>query len=432
MRPTLRAIRRAPPVNPYAIDQNVRAMTKSDRVAVRRAIAAVYDFAKLAPPPGSHQVFVGSPLTAAIAFGIADGVWWLRANPAEHMAIFGRRIDDAELGRAAEEACERAVTRGAIAIYGVPPHLLRLIETAQRAVRQATRPYGAAVAADGARTLLHAARGMRAAAARRVTGTADPARDVTHAPLLREADAAIDRITRAAPEAMPGVVGFLLDRLAVWWRPGGRIRSDLVETIRLGVAIHDSVVVRVPGWRSLAVLATRAGPHFLHPAFWIVSDRPSTVYRDERWRAHNDRGVAITWRDGWSLPYLRGIPVQLHHVTGPPSINAIRAERNAEIRRVLIERYERGNTYRVFADANAQVLDEDLDRAGHPRRLLRIRYSDDDDPWVAIELTNTTPEPDGSRRRYLLRVPPGMRTCRDAVAWTFGLPADAYDPDDES
>ena len=32
---------------------------------------------------------------------------------------------------------------------------------------------------------------------------------------------------------------------------------------------------------------------------------------------------------------------------------------------------------------------------------------------------NSTPEPDGTRRTYFLRVPPQMRTAREAVAWTF-------------
>ena len=31
------------------------------------------------------------------------------------------------------------------------------------------------------------------------------------------------------------------------------------------------------------------------------------------------------------------------------------------------------------------------------------------------------PEPDGTYRRYFLRVPPRMRTARQAVAWTFGV-----------
>ena len=40
-----------------------------------------------------------------------------------------------------------------------------------------------------------------------------------------------------------------------------------------------------------------------------------------------------------------------------------------------------------------------------------------------VEVVNSTPEPDGSRKTYFLRVPPTIGTAREAVAWTFGLGA---------
>jgi hypothetical protein len=49
-----------------------------------------------------------------------------------------------------------------------------------------------------------------------------------------------------------------------------------------------------------------------------------------------------------------------------------------------------------------------------------------------VEVINATPEPDGSRKRYWLRVPPYMRTAREAVAWTFGLSGKEYAPDKET
>jgi uncharacterized protein DUF6745 len=45
-----------------------------------------------------------------------------------------------------------------------------------------------------------------------------------------------------------------------------------------------------------------------------------------------------------------------------------------------------------------------------------------------VEVRNSTPEPDGSHKRYWLRVPPEVHTAREAVAWTFGLSADSYQP----
>ena len=50
-----------------------------------------------------------------------------------------------------------------------------------------------------------------------------------------------------------------------------------------------------------------------------------------------------------------------------------------------------------------------------------------------LEVENSTPEPDGSYKRYFLRVPPEVRTPREAVAWTFGFDAEGdYAPASES
>ncbi len=48
------------------------------------------------------------------------------------------------------------------------------------------------------------------------------------------------------------------------------------------------------------------------------------------------------------------------------------------------------------------------------------------DAWAAVEVVNATPEPDGTRRHFFLQVPANIRTAREAVAWTYGLRAEAY------
>jgi hypothetical protein len=49
-------------------------------------------------------------------------------------------------------------------------------------------------------------------------------------------------------------------------------------------------------------------------------------------------------------------------------------------------------------------------------------------PIAMVQVRNSTPEPDGSFRLHALRVPPTCATAREAVAWTFGLEEDDYDP----
>ena len=48
--------------------------------------------------------------------------------------------------------------------------------------------------------------------------------------------------------------------------------------------------------------------------------------------------------------------------------------------------------------------------------------------WAAVEVLNGSPEPDGTHKRYFLQVPANMRTAREAVAWTYGLPEQRYRP----
>jgi len=139
----------------------------------------------------------------------------------------------------------------------------------------------------------------------------------------------------------------------------------------------------------------------------------------------------LAWRDGAGLGFLHGIPVDLQLLTKPLTLADVLGARNAEVRRVLIERYERGEPGRFIRDADAEVIAFDYDRLGNRRRLLHLPL-DGDEPYVAVEVTNSTPEPDGSHKRYILRVPPTITSCRDAVAWTFGMTGDQYDPDIET
>jgi hypothetical protein len=89
----------------------------------------------------------------------------------------------------------------------------------------------------------------------------------------------------------------------------------------------------------------------------------------------------------------------------------ILGERNAELRRVLLERF---GFERFMEEAGAAVMDRDRD-AGGERQLLRLKLEGDEDlVCVSVSCPSTG-------RRYLLRVPPAMRTCRQAVAWTAGF-----------
>ncbi len=92
-------------------------------------------------------------------------------------------------------------------------------------------------------------------------------------------------------------------------------------------------------------------------------------------------------------------------------IGEILAERNAERRRVMLERFG----FEAFmAAAAAEELDADRDPGGE-RRLLRVTL-ENDEPLVCVSVGCPS-----TGRRYFLRVPPTMTTCPPGRGLDGGL-----------
>jgi hypothetical protein len=159
--------------------------------------------------------------------------------------------------------------------------------------------------------------------------------------------------------------------------------------------------------------------------FWVLRDEviavPRPVLRLEGERLHCEDGPAVFWPTGAQFFFWRGVHVPADLILHPKAITVpkIDGEVNAEVRRVMVERY--GLT-RFLTDGGAAV--KHRDETG----VLYQRDLGNDEPLVMVQVRNSTPEPDGSVKDYFLRVPPTMTTAREAVAWTFGLRADQYQP----
>jgi hypothetical protein len=109
----------------------------------------------------------------------------------------------------------------------------------------------------------------------------------------------------------------------------------------------------------------------------------------------------------------RGVPIA-HRIAFEPesiTISEILAESNSELRRVLLERF---GLERFLTEANPEVLDQDRDVGGE-RKLLRVPMEGDEALVCVLVLCPST------GRRYILRVPPTMKSCRQAIAWTAGF-----------
>lgn len=239
---------------------------------------------------------------------------------------------------------------------------------------------------------------------------------------------AVDAAVHAAPR---GTVGDAVRRGwyryvgGAWWLGWNAYTSFFRDVCALGL----------PGdlWdrdRAYAEAQTAAGWWWPHRRFVMVCDRPAEVHREQAaprgWgshRLHRADGPALRYRDGWALWYWHGTRVPQHVIEQPERITAhqVLAERNAEVRRVMLERMGIG---RFVRDADPEVLDTDTDGAGQPRRLLAV-----DVDWVrGGRMVVCQVRCPSTGHEYLLPVPPETRTCRAAVAWTMGLHASEYAP----
>ncbi len=213
------------------------------------------------------------------------------------------------------------------------------------------------------------------------------------------------------------------------WLDGGR-RVGAVYPKDLNDALDDHCVI------------TRStGAIYPFADFCIVTDRPEVISRDEVGRLHCEDGPALRYRDGYALYAVHGVRVPERIIESPKEIDVqkIDNESNAEVRRVMVGRY---GLDRYVRDAGCDLVDEDKDIHGLPRKLWR--RGRDEDAILAVEVQNSSLEPDGSRRTYFLMVDAECRpipdpenpnddwgepqnlTCLNAVASTFGMRGDEY------
>jgi hypothetical protein len=171
----------------------------------------------------------------------------------------------------------------------------------------------------------------------------------------------------------------------------------------------------------LAAVARNAGWWWPYERSVVISERPDVLHRDEAGRLDHGDGPALAYRDGFELHAWRGMPVPAAFLAELATLTPerIRAEENAELRRVMLEYY---GYDRYLDESGAEPVHRD-----ETGILWRIALDGDEDV-VMVEVVNSTPEPDGTHRTYWLRVPPTTSTAKDGVAWTFGLDGQAYEP----
>ena len=267
--------------------------------------------------------------------------------------------------------------------------------------------------------------------------------DATYDATLAATDAATDAATCDATRAATDDASFLaLSRIILgrhatfgiecaqrWYSPyqGGNMWSPMDCYL---TAARDILGLDLPQHEKYSAWERAAkcgGFRWMHKEFCIVSDFPERLCVDEQNRPHNEDGPSHRWRDGWELWYWHGVRVtdQIVMRPGTLTVHQIETESNAEVRRVMIERY---GTERYVRDSGAEcvhTLPGNYYIKGLRGAKLYRKARPDDTDIIVVAVRNSTPEPDGSIKEYMLRVDPtaydgeAARNCHAAMASTW-------------
>jgi hypothetical protein len=201
----------------------------------------------------------------------------------------------------------------------------------------------------------------------------------------------------------------------------GAAEGPAVDTAEGSGAAGGDAANAAEGVAALAGVARGAGWWWAFEHVAVLTERPTAVHRDNLGRLHHHGGPALSYPDGFGLHAWRGMPIppEVAAELSSLTVERIRNESNAEIRRVMLEHF---GFDRYLWESGALAIHRDTYGV-----LWRVDLPGDE-PLLMVEVVNATPEPDGTRRTYFLRVPPNTRTAWGGVAWTFGLTEEEYEP----
>jgi hypothetical protein len=152
--------------------------------------------------------------------------------------------------------------------------------------------------------------------------------------------------------------------------------------------------------------------------------KPKHMHVDTNRMAHSNNSPAISYGE-FNIYAWHGVEVPEKVIMRPNDItpNDILTERNATLARIKLEQLTVPN---FFAKAKVKIEDSDSDSAGNTRNLLSIPLLNPGwgDPCIkCVQVICPS-----TNKTYLLRVPPAIRTCHEAIAWTFNMDVKDYAP----
>ena len=373
-----------------------------DVVAITSAIEDLYRVANLPKP---IVVVVPSPLVMAFVFGAAASIWNKRIALPKAATLAATGATTRRATRAATQAATGAATQAAT---------LAATDAATYAATDAAT-YAATDAATHAATY---------AATRAATWAATGA--AMRAATWAATGAATDAAVRAAATdattlvAMAGAVkacyelggkeGLLNAKKWVSNYQGGNMwgyydcyLTAMRDIIGLKLKEHASY----EAWERATI---HGGFRVLHRKFCVVSDFPVVLKVDERNLPHCSNGPSHQWRDGWALYHWHGVRVPEQWIINPNSLTVAEAISwpNMEQRRAACEII---GWARILRELDAKTLDIHSDP--NVGELIEVALPN-------VGLARFVRVLCGTRREFVIPVPPEMRSALEAQAWMGG------------
>ena len=209
-------------------------------------------------------------------------------------------------------------------------------------------------------------------------------------------------------------------RLVQWWESVlyGQHWAGYYSYFAVMEAIGVTGIEPIHGQQ---LVARSAGWWWAHRDFAVITERPSQLHRDAAGEIHSATGAAITYPDGWGFWCWHGRRVPAW-VIEQPTVEAIAAEANVEVRRCAIE----SMGWNVFAQEAELKLVSRAPDPGNAPHYVEL-YDVPERLWGSrvrmMLVTNGTPELDGSYRRFGVTVDAAVSSAAAAPAWSYDDPS---------
>lgn len=180
-----------------------------------------------------------------------------------------------------------------------------------------------------------------------------------------------------------------------------RVRYHAYITTRRGFSMLGQNVVMWPNKR-----------------FVVLSKPPTRLLLNNNRRLHSLTELAVTYEDGWGCAVVDGVMIPKQYIYDPSllTLDKIKKQQNTEVKRGMIELF---GYERYLRETKAHLIHADKDQDNRPRKLWRLIL---DGGWGGgnlglLEVFNSTPESDGTHKKYFLQVPAHIGKIEHALHW---------------